>query len=298
MEKTVSLGVMEQPIMRKETLTQEELSLVEEIFTQITHLEAKYLDTIKMVRERWQEFGSDGRFLFHVQYPAEGGGMLNLVNPEFKDKLGESFSNILDSTCPEWISLHLGLACEKLISGGQFGFEKGDSEVLEERVIRDRIKENIGYIRKRFFDSEVLLENLDYMPFHLSSGSYKYVCRSEFIGKVLEETDCEMLLDIGHAAVSSKNLGYNDTMDYLKELPLEKVIEIHMSGSGIEDGVARDSHHPINMKGQREIEYLEELLKTEVLTNLKAVTLETFEDIGSQLQLLREILTNNGYSIT
>lgn len=298
MEKNVSLGVMEQPIMRKETLNQEELTLIKGIFAQITHLESKHLDTIKIVRERWKEYGSDERFLFHVQYPSLGGGTLNLVNSEFKGKLGESFKDILQSTRPEWISLHLGFGCEKLITGGQFGFERGDSEILEESVISERIIENIDYVRKNFFDGEILLENLDYMPLDLSKGSYEHVCNPEFIKMVLEETGCSMLLDIGHAAVSSKNYGYDDAMEYLNKLPLEKVIEIHMSGSGIEDGVARDSHHPINMKGQREIECLEELLKTGVLTNLKAVTLETFDDIGSQLQLLREILTNNGYSIT
>ncbi|MFH1762455.1 MAG: DUF692 family multinuclear iron-containing protein [bacterium] len=297
MEKIVSLGMMEQPVMRGEVLDDDDLSTVKKYFSLITHLESKHLDTIKPVRQRWKELGSDGRFLFHVQYPTEGGGTLNLVDPEFKTRLGKNFSDILEITRPEWISFHLGLACEKLISGGQFGFEKGDSPVIEKNVILSRIIENIHNLKQNFFHNRILLENLDYMPMEQSNGSYEHVCVPEFIKTALEETGCGMLLDVGHATVTGKNSGYADVRDYLNAIPLEKVVEIHMSGSGVKDGIANDAHNPITNPDQKEAEYLEAILNSGRMTDLMAITLETFENIEAQLDLLKNILDRTGYSI-
>ena len=135
------------------------------------------------------------------------------------------------------------------------------------------------------------------MPKKISGGSYEYVCEPAFIRNILNETGCGMLLDFGHVVVSAKNLGYKNVEDYVKELPLEKVVEIHMSGAGKEGELAQDSHHPITAEGQREAEYLETFLKTGRFTNLKAVTLETFENIIPQLDLLRDILGRSGFQI-
>lgn len=298
MGKKISLGIMEQPVMRKQNLTSSEEEEIKRIFEHITHLEGKYLGTIKMLKERWNRWGKGTPFFFHVQYPTEGAGILNLVDPGFKEKLGEKFSDIIEFTNPEWLSFHLGFACENLKSGGQFGFEMGASPLLERLEVKKRIVENIGYIKETYLKrGEILLENLDYMSPDMSQGSYEYVCEPHFIKEIVEETGCRMLLDFGHVVVSTTNMNYPRVIDYINELPLEKVVEIHMSGAGIREGVARDSHHPINKEGQREPEYLEKALQSGKLTNLKAITLETFEDVLSQLEMLEEILTRNGYSI-
>ena len=70
-----------------------------------------------------------------------------------------------------------------------------------------------------------------------------------------------------------------------------------MSGAGRKDGLAHDTHHPINKEGQPEVEYFEEALKSGRMTGLAAVTLETFEDIIPQLELLRNVLQQSGYTI-
>jgi uncharacterized protein (UPF0276 family) len=298
MEKGVSLGLMEQPLMREEVLSEEKEKEFKNLISRIGHLEVKYLATIERVKERTENFSSGKSFLLHAQYPTEGAGILNLVDPELKGKLGEKFLKIIERLDPEWFSLHLGLACEKLQSGGQFGFEAGLSEPLEEAEIKKRMKENLDHIKKTFLKrGEVLLENLDYMPKKISGGSYEYVCEPAFIRNILNETGCRMLLDFGHVVVSAKNLGYKNVEDYVKELPLEKVVEIHMSGAGKEGELAQDSHHPITAEGQREVEYLEGALKSGRMTSLAAVTLETFEDIVPQLELLKNVLERSGYKI-
>ena len=117
------------------------------------------------------------------------------------------------------------------------------------------------------------------------------------IDEILTASSCRMLLDVGHANCSAQNMGFDDVLSFIKQLPLEKVAEVHMSGAGEKDGLAHDTHHSIVKAGQRELEYLEEAIKTGRMTNLVAVTLETFEDIITQLDALKEMLERNGYTI-
>ena len=298
MEKVISLGLMEQPVMRKETISKEEETEIRNVFDHVTHVEGKYLATLKLLKERVETLGGGKPLILHAQYSPHGDAdILNLGNAAFADQFGDEFTRILDMFDPEWISFHLGFSCEKLLSRGQFDFAMGESEVLSEDVLRKRMLENIEFVRKTYLKrGEMLLENLDYNPKD-KSGAYEYVCDPDFIDSMLTASKCAMLLDIGHANCSAQNMGYDDMMEFTLKLPLEKVMEIHMSGAGTKDGLAHDSHHPINKEGQPEVGYLEELLKSGRMTRLAAVTLETFEDIIPQLELLRNLLEQCGYKI-
>jgi uncharacterized protein (UPF0276 family) len=106
-----------------------------------------------------------------------------------------------------------------------------------------------------------------------------------------------MLLDVAHANVSAQNMGYQDVNEFLQQLPLEEVVEIHIAGAGRRYGLAHDTHIPIHREGQPEASYLENLLRSGRMTRLKAITLETFEDVIPQLELLREVLQRCGYEI-
>lgn len=298
MEKVISLGIMEQPVMRKESISDEEKAEIKNIFDRVTHVEGKYLATLELLKERIETLGGGKPSILHAQYPPHGeADILNLGNTAFADQFGDEFTRILDMFDPEWISFHLGFSCEKLRSGGQFDFTVGESEVLTKDVLRQRMLENIEFVRKTYLKrGEILLENLDYNPKD-KSGAYEYVCDPDFIDDILTASNCAMLLDMGHANCSAQNMGYDDVMGFIFKLPLERVMEIHMSGAGTKDGLAHDTHHPINKEGQPEAGYLEEILKSGRMTKLAAVTLETFEDIIPQLELLRSLLERCGYKI-
>jgi len=297
MGKTVSLGIMEQPLMRQDTINEDEEAQIKEILDHVTHVEGKYLGTLEFLKERVKTLGGDKPLALHAQYPTHGDDVVNLVNPAFNDQLGDDFTRILDMFDPEWFSFHLGFSCEKLKSGGQFDFIVGESEPLPENVVRQRILDNMEFVKKTYLKrGEIIMENLDYNPKD-KSGAYEYVCDPGFIESILTASNCRMLLDIGHANCSAQNMGYDDVMGFIYKLPLEKVFEIHMSGAGRKDGLAHDTHHPINKEGQPEIKYLEELLKSGRMKDLAAVTLETFEDVISQLELLKTVLERSGYTI-
>ncbi len=64
----------------------------------------------------------------------------------------------------------------------------------------------------------------------------------EFVRAVIEEADCDLLLDINNVYVNSVNHGY-EPLEYIKQLPAERVSYIHIAGHYVEDdGLIVDTH--------------------------------------------------------
>ena len=71
----------------------------------------------------------------------------------------------------------------------------------------------------------VLVEN---MPRWVSSRP-AYIADPAFISAVVEESGCGFLLDLAHARVAAHHQG-EPVHDYLLRLPLERLVEVHVSG--------------------------------------------------------------------
>jgi hypothetical protein len=71
----------------------------------------------------------------------------------------------------------------------------------------------------------LLLENIPYFP----NLAHVHVTEPDFVREVVLRTGCDMLLDLAHARVSADVLGH-DVYDYVAALPLDRVVEIHLSG--------------------------------------------------------------------
>jgi uncharacterized protein (UPF0276 family) len=132
----------------------------------------------------------------------------------------------------------------------------------------------------------VLLENTELLPFE----GYDFEVRSERIAEVLQRADCGFVLDIGHARVSAAALGMN-VHDYLDRLPLDRVVQIHVSGPRVRNGRLADVHEPL-----QEIDYtlLDFVLAR---THPRVVTLEYIRERGAlraQLFCIRDILGSHG----
>ncbi|MFK8048066.1 MAG: DUF692 domain-containing protein [Halioglobus sp.] len=70
----------------------------------------------------------------------------------------------------------------------------------------------------------LILENASYY-----AQAHTDLSESEFVTAVLEEADCELLLDVNNIYVNSINHRY-DALKYLDALPLERVRYIHIAG--------------------------------------------------------------------
>lgn len=147
-------------------------------------------------------------------------------------------NNLLDylvSMRIHYLSFDLGPSCLHY-SIGKNGEFKARGDVLIKKEIMSVAGERLSFI-KESFSGVLAIENLDYHD----TGAYERVCEPQFICDFVEHFNLQFLLDIGHAKVSADQMGYSiDT--YLKLLPLNRVIEIHLSHAGFQNGSVQDLH--------------------------------------------------------
>ena len=107
----------------------------------------------------------------------------------------------------------------------------------------------------------------------------------DFVGRVVEAADCGLLLDLHNVYCNSVN-GRQPLDEYLYQLPLERVWEIHLAGGMERDGFWLDAHSGAIPDALYAV--AEELMPR--LTNLKAIVFEIFPSfvpvVG--LELVRE----------
>jgi uncharacterized protein (UPF0276 family) len=146
-----------------------------------------------------------------------------------------------------------------------------------------------GYIRdvKRLKaehgDIPLLLENMPVEPRRI----YKQFKSPKIIREVIEKTDCGLLLDLPHARIAAEAFGMEAT-DYIQQLPLDRVVEIHTSGPRRRsDGILIDQHAVMQAEDY-------DLLQWALAhTPVKLVTLEYFKDrngLESQLSELSHLV--------
>ncbi len=93
----------------------------------------------------------------------------------------------------------------------------------------------------------------DYLGRKIAIENVSYYCmvdpqmkESEFLSRVVEESDCLLLLDVNNIYVNAFNHKY-DAYEFLRNIPLEKVAYIHMAGHNkVAEDLIIDTHgHPV-----------------------------------------------------
>lgn len=108
-------------------------------------------------------------------------------------------------------------------------------------------EEVIDYVAERarivqdFLELPFALENLSsYVAFKDDQMS-----EWEFYSRIVEKADISMMLDVNNIYVSSRNHGY-DPKTYLDNIPLERIIQIHIAGHNDQGSYVLDTHdHPV-----------------------------------------------------
>ncbi|MBU3134313.1 DUF692 family protein [Clostridium gasigenes] len=115
----------------------------------------------------------------------------------------------------------------------------------------------------------LLLENIPDSPKErvITIDHYPYIMPEQF-SRLFTDNDVSFLLDITHAKITAQYHGWN-IRDYIRQLPLNRVVEIHVNGSGYDkDGFPADTHQAME---NEDYELLEWVLN---YTNPNIVTLE------------------------
>ena len=138
-------------------------------------------------------------------------------------------------------------------------------EIPQKEEALEIILSNVEMLRKEF-GREIILENV---PARRDREETKFFSDPEFISKVISETGCGFLLDLGHARVAADVLEI-PFEDYIQRLPMDKLIETHLAGCMERmDGTLGANHSKMNEEDYR---FLEDLLQN--TKTLRVVTLE------------------------
>ena len=146
--------------------------------------------------------------------------------------------------------------------------------------LRRLIKRRIRLVRSRF-KGLLAMENLNYFPI----PAYSHVCEPDFIDEVIRENDTYLVLDIAHALISARNLGM-DAHDYLSMLPLDRVIEIHISSPRLGKSSCFDKHGPPCPREYRMLEKLRNRLCNEFY-----LVIEYYRDFAQLRKIYRKLHT-------
>ena len=130
----------------------------------------------------------------------------------------------------ELFSFDLGPACRK----NQFVLPL--SRTLSQDEILDESARAVEFVRS-FYNGPLAAENYNYYP----TGMYEHVCQPDFMAEALEKLDLGLVLDLAHAKVTAVNLKL-DVKQYLGELPMDRVVEIHISRPFVNPWLAVDAH--------------------------------------------------------
>lgn len=95
---------------------------------------------------------------------------------------------------------------------------------------------NIGAATCRI-ETPLIVENVAYVVGFPGAE----MTEAQFIAQVLERSRAGLLLDVTNLDANATNHGY-DAYEFLDQLPLERVVQLHFAGGHWRDGVLVDSH--------------------------------------------------------
>lgn len=137
------------------------------------------------------------------------------VDEEYLAKL----SDVVSVARPAWFSDHICFTRSGGVKIGHLAPVPFTDEALGVFV------RNIEKVKKRI-DLPLILENITYNIEY----PWNEMSEGEFIRRLLEETDCGLLLDVANLYINSVNLEF-DWREYLDELPMDRVVQLHCVGA-------------------------------------------------------------------
>ena len=168
------------------------------------------------------------------------------------------------------LTLHAASCCDKPVLIRKM-FELGGREYTRKEM-KYFAKTNFLKIKSIFGSSvEIAIENNNYYP----TEAYRDVTEAKFISEIVNDNDLRFLFDIAHAKVTCFNRNINFEK-YKRELPLDRVIQVHICTYGIDDelNLAYDAHSYPNGEELLEISKIISDYK-----NAKYLTVEYYRDI-------------------
>jgi uncharacterized protein (UPF0276 family) len=138
-----------------------------------------------------------------------------------------------------WIGEHLAFVNADAIEDGQQSAPQALTYTVCPQLSEETIEQvvrNVAALRDRLPVPLILENSPQYMAVPGSTMGMV-----DFIGEVARRADVDLLLDLTHHAITCQNTGV-DALSALDGLPLERVVEVHVSGLSVQSGIAWDDH--------------------------------------------------------
>jgi uncharacterized protein len=187
---------------------------------------------------------------------------------------------VVDWVQPKWVSDHLSFTRVPGLNIGQL------TPLAFTRRSVETVARNIRNMANRL-DCPFAVENISYYfrvpPYELTEA--------EFLTQVLTEANCALLLDLTNVQNNAVNNGY-DPLEFLNQIPLDRVLQIHLAGGFWHKGILLDTHsHAVP-------DSVFDLLRYALprMPSLRAVMIERdqsfppLEELLAELQHVRSIL--------
>jgi uncharacterized protein (UPF0276 family) len=181
------------------------------------------IDWLEFTPENFMGRGGHVRHMLEqaqARFPLVSHGVslsLGSIDPLSEDYLIE-LEALFAWTKPHWFSDHL---C----------FSSVDGHYFNDLLPLPRTEETVRHVAQRVqqlqdrFQRPVLIENISQ---YLNPPGDE-LPDAEFISRILEQADCGLLLDVNNVYVNSQNHQF-DPYDFLSQIPLERVVQIHVAG--------------------------------------------------------------------
>lgn len=157
-------------------------------------------------------------------------GSTDGLNPAYLAEL----KKLVHHVQPMWVSDHL---CWTGVHG------RNTHDLLPLPYSEEALRLVVAHVKQvqDILGQRLLLENVSsYLDYRASEMS-----EWEFLNEVAEQADCLLLLDVNNIYVSSINHGF-DALEFLKNIPAERVQQIHLAGHSDHGDYIVDTHdHPV-----------------------------------------------------
>jgi len=244
-------------------------------------------DFIEVAPENWMGIGGYWKKVFKEateKYPLFTHGLsLSVGSP---DELDYDFLKGLKQFIQEY---------KPLVYSEHLSFSKCDNahmyDLLPIPFTADAVKHVALRIRQvqDFLEQRITIENVSYYTPVAAEMS-----ELEFIGAVVKEADCDLLLDVNNVYVNAFNHQYN-AQDFIRQLPLDRVKYIHMAGhTKVAEDLIIDTHGEAIIDPVYQLfDYTIKLVQRDVPVLLERdFNIPELVELQHELNRIKEIKTN------
>jgi len=161
----------------------------------------------------------------HFTLTAGSGKLKKKANWDF-------IAGLMAQTDTPYVNLHLAPTLKDFPD-----FSVADLSAAEDRKVFKAMRKDVRSAVREFGADRVIVENVPYRGHQ--DKVFRTAVEPDRIQEIFADTGCGLLLDISHARIAAHHLGL-DAFDYMEQLPIKRIKELHFTGLHDLDGYLQD----------------------------------------------------------